>query len=287
MSAPMANPQSAQKVVLITGASSGIGQACAEQLARNGWRVFGTSRSAAGASPGASANPTVNGSFELIQMDVEDEASVRQGVDIVLARAGRLDAVVNNAGISIMGSVEDTSIEEAKAQLETNFFGVLRVCQATLPILRRQGGGHIVNISSLAGLIGLPFSGLYSASKFALEGVSESLRMECRQFGVRVVLVEPGDFRTNITVRRRTVQAAESNEAYRAAFDHCKKKQDQDEANARTPEAVARLVARVLSDPNRRTRYTVGMFTQTMVVPLKRILPQRVFEWMARQAFGM
>src|SRR5580692_7808968 len=284
MSAPMANPQSAQKVVLITGASSGVGQACAEHLARTGWRVFGTSRNA---SPSASAKPGGNGSLELILMDVEDENSVRKCVDSVLARAGRLDAVVNNAGISIMGSVEDTSIEEAKAQLETNFFGVLRVCRATLPVLRKQGGGHIVNISSLAGIIGLPFSGLYSASKFALEGVSESLRMECRPFGVRVVLVEPGDFRTNITIRRRTVQAAETNEAYRAAFDHCKKKQDQDEANARTPEAVARLVARILSNPNPRTRYAVGMFTQTMVVPLKRILPQRVFEWMARQAFGM
>ncbi len=220
-------------------------------------------------------------------MDVEDDDSVRKCIDSVIARAGRLDAVVNNAGISIMGSVEDTSIEEAKAQLETNFFGVLRVCRATLPILRQKGGGHVVNISSLAGVIGLPFSGLYSASKFALEGLSESLRMECRQFGIRVVLVEPGDFRTNITVRRRTVQAAQTNDAYRAAFDHCKKKQDQDEANAQSPEPVARLVARILSDPNPRTRYAVGMFTQTMVVPLKRILPQRVFEWMARQAFGL
>ncbi len=171
----------------------------------------------------------------MVMMDVENDESVQNCVDGVLAKAGRIDAVVNNAGISIMGSVEDTSIEEAKAQLETNFFGVLRVCRATLPILRKQGGGHIVNISSLGGLIGLPFSGLYSASKFALEGVSESLRMECRQFGVRVVLVEPGDFRTNITARRRTVRAAETNDAYRAAFEHCKRKQDQDEANARSP----------------------------------------------------
>ncbi len=223
----------------------------------------------------------------MVTMDVEDETSVRRCVDDILARAGRLDAVVNNAGISIMGSVEDTSIEEAKAQLETNFFGVLRVCRATLPILRRQGGGHIVNISSLAGIIGLPFSGLYSASKFALEGVSESLRMECRAFGIHVVLVEPGDFRTQITARRRTAQAAETNDAYRDAFARCKRKQDQDEANAQSPEAVARLVARILSNPNPRTRYAVGMFTQTMVVPLKRILPQRMFEWMARQAFGM
>lgn len=280
MSAPHTNPPTAQKVVLVTGASSGIGQACAEHLAKNGWRVFGTSR-------GASSAPSTSVPFEMVTMDVEDENSVRKCVDSVIAWAGRLDAVVNNAGISIMGSVEDTSIEEAKAQLETNFFGVLRVCRATLPILRRQGGGHIINISSLGGIIGLPFSGLYSASKFALEGVSESMRMECRAFGIRVVLVEPGDFRTQITARRRTAQAAETNEAYREAFARCKKKQDQDEADAQSPEAVARLVARILNDPNPRTRYAVGMFTQTMVVPLKRILPQRLFEWMARQVFGL
>jgi NAD(P)-dependent dehydrogenase (short-subunit alcohol dehydrogenase family) len=269
-----------QKVVLITGASSGIGQACAEHLARAGWRAFGTGRDTPPASqPGVA--------IEMVQMDVTDETSVRQGVDAVLAKAGRLDAVVNNAGISIMGAVEDTSIEEAKAQLETNFFGVLRVCRATLPALRKNGGGHVVNISSLAGIIGLPFSGLYSASKFALEGVSESLRMECRQFGIRVVLVEPGDFRTNITARRRTVQAAETNSAYREAFARCKRKQDQDETNAPGPEAVARLVARILADPYPRTRYSVGMPSQRMVVPLKRLLPQRLFEWAARQAFGM
>jgi len=242
--------------------------------------VFGTGRAAPPPSqPGAAV--------EMVQMDVTDETSVRQCVDSVLAKAGRLDAVVNNAGIAVMGAVEDTTIEEAKAQLETNFFGVLRVCRATLPALRQNGGGHLVNISSLAGLIGLPFSGMYSASKFALEGVSESLRMECRQFGIRVVLVEPGDFRTNITQRRTIAAAATANSAYREAFDRCLHKQEQDETNAPGPEAVARLVVRILADPNPRTRYAVGMFTQTMVVPLKRFLPQRLFEWAARLAFGM
>jgi len=223
----------------------------------------------------------------MVQMDVTDEASVRQCVDSVLAKAGRLDAVVNNAGIAIMGAVEDTSIEEAKAQLETNFFGVLRVCRATLPALRKAGSGHIVNISSLAGIIGLPFSGLYSASKFALEGVSESLRMECRGFGVHVVLVQPGDFRTNITQRRTIVAAANNSSAYREAFERCKHKQEQDETNAPGPEAVAEVVARILADPNPRIRYSVGMPSQRMVVPLKRFLPQRLFEWAARQSFGM
>jgi len=280
MSASITNRPSPQKVVLITGASSGIGQACAEHLARSGWRVFGTGR---GAPP---AVPTV-AAFEMVTMDVDDENSVRRCVESVLAKAGRLDAVVNNAGIAVMGAVEDTSIEEAKAQLETNFFGVLRVCRATLPALRKSGGGHVVNISSLAGIIGLPFSGLYSASKFALEGVSESLRMECRAFGIHIVLVEPGDFRTNITTRRRIAAAAETNDAYREAFARCKQKQEHDETNAPGPEAVARLVGRILSDPNPRAHYSVGMLSQRMVVPLKRFLPQRLFEWAARRAFGM
>jgi NAD(P)-dependent dehydrogenase (short-subunit alcohol dehydrogenase family) len=279
MSAGSASSATAKKVVLVTGASSGIGQACAEHLAKIGWRVFGTGRAAAPAQP--------TSAVEMVTMDVTDDNSVRQCVEGVLAKAGRLDAVVNNAGISIMGAVEDTSIDEAKTQLETNFFGVLRVCRATLPALRKNGGGHIVNISSLAGIIGLPFSGLYSASKFALEGVSESLRMECRTFGIHVVLVEPGDFRTNITARRQIVAAAEANSAYRDAFARAKEKQAHDETTAPGPEAVARLVGRILADPNPRTRYSVGMLSQRMVVPLKRLLPQRVFEWAARQAFGM
>ncbi|HEV8070829.1 MAG TPA: SDR family oxidoreductase [Planctomycetaceae bacterium] len=280
MSASITNHPAPRKVVLITGASSGIGQACAEHLARSGWRVFGTGR---GAPPAVQAGAA----FEMVTMDVDDDNSVGQAVESVLAKAGRLDAVVNNAGIAVMGAVEDTSIEEAKAQLETNFFGALRVCRATLPALRKQGGGHVINISSLAGIIGLPFSGLYSASKFALEGVSESLRMESRAFGIHVVLVEPGDFRTNITTRRRIAAAAETNDAYREAFERCKQKQEQDETNAPGPEAVARLVGRILNDPRPRTRYSVGMLSQRMVVPLKRFLPQRLFEWAARRAFGM
>jgi NAD(P)-dependent dehydrogenase (short-subunit alcohol dehydrogenase family) len=220
-------------------------------------------------------------------MDVDDDRSVAEGVGAVYAATGRLDAVVNNAGSAWMGAVEDTAITEAKAQLETNFFGVLRVCQAALPIMRGQSCGYIVNISSLAGVLGLPFSGLYSASKFALEGMSESLRQETRPFGVRVVLVEPGDFATGLPAARHVTAQAERSAIYRAAFTKAKTQQDEGEATGSTPEPVARLVARILDDPSPRLRYTVGPLTQRLVVPLKRYLPQRLFELVMVRVLGL
>ena len=268
------------RVVLVTGASSGIGRACAEHLATRGWRVYGTSRRPRpdGATPAG---------VTMVAMDVDDDRSVADGVRALHAEAGRLDAVVNNAGNAWMGAVEETTMTEARAQLETNFFGVLRVCHAVLPIMRAQGHGHIVNVSSLAGVLGLPFSGLYSASKFALEGLTESLRHEVRRFGVRVVLVEPGDFATGLPSARRMTAEAETSAVYRAAFSAFKAQQDKDEAGAATPEPVARLVARILDDASPRLRYTVGNLGQRIVVPLKRYLPQRLFERVLVLALGL
>jgi NAD(P)-dependent dehydrogenase (short-subunit alcohol dehydrogenase family) len=269
-----------RRVVLITGASSGIGKACAEHLAARGFRVFGAQRHAI-------SDETQAGAVEHLIMDVDDDDSVNRAIQIVLEKAGRLDAVVNNAGFALMGSVEDTSIEEAKAQMETNFFGVLRVCRAVLPIMREQGRGHIINISSLAGVLGLPFSGLYSASKFALEGMTESLRLETRRFGVRVVLIEPGDFRTQLPAKRRIASASETNDAYREAFTRIKAAQDKDESKAPTPEPVARLVERILRSDAPSARYSIGMLGQRIVVPLKRLLPQRLFEWALSKALEL
>jgi NAD(P)-dependent dehydrogenase (short-subunit alcohol dehydrogenase family) len=268
------------KVVLITGASSGIGRACAEHLAARGDRVFGAQRRILPTGEGPAG-------VEMIGMDVDTDRSVEEGVAKVAALAGRIDAVVNNAGTAWMGAVEETSIDEARAQLETNFFGVLRVCRAVLPIMRAQGGGHIVNISSLAGVLGLPFSGLYSASKFALEGMSESLRLEARRYGIKVVLIEPGDFRTQLPAVRRHTAASQTASAYADAFARFKAQQDKDEAAAATPEPVARLVARVLDSPSPRLRYSVGMLSQRIVVPLKRVLPQRLFEMLLVRALGL
>jgi NAD(P)-dependent dehydrogenase (short-subunit alcohol dehydrogenase family) len=193
------------RTVLVTGASSGIGLAIAGHLAAQGFRVFGTRR-----QPVADVVRNV----EMIAMDVDDDASVEHGVAFVLQKAGRLDAVVNNAGWALGGAIEDTAIAEARAQMETNFFGVLRVCHAVLPVMRAQGGGHIVNISSLGGGFGMPFSGIYSASKFAVEGLSESLRFETRCMGIRVALVQPGDTQSNLPLKRREAQASGDGRAY-------------------------------------------------------------------------
>ncbi len=266
-----------RKIDLVTGASSGIGLAIARHLAASGYRVFGTSRKDALGEDG----------IEPLVMDVDDDASVEAAIAALIERAGRIDAVVNNSGWALMGAVEDTSIAEAREQMETNFFGVLRVCRAVLPVMRSQGGGHIVNISSLGGTFGMPFSGMYSASKFALEGMSESLRLETRRMGIRVVLIEPGDTQSQLPARRRVAEAAQQNSAYREAFERFGRQQASDEAKAPAPDAVARLVARVLADTAPHLRYSVGMLGQRIVLPLKRYLPQRWFEAILGMAMGV
>jgi len=265
------------KVVLVTGASSGIGQAIARRLAARGWRVFGTSRQSAGSFDGV----------DMLPMDVDDDNSVALGVAAIVEKTGRLDAVVNNAGWALMGPIEYTSIAEARAQMETNFFGVLRVCRAALPVMRAQRAGYIVNISSLAGLMGMPFSGIYSASKFAVEGLSESLRFETRRFGIHVVLIEPGDTRSQLPMRRRTVQPLRPAGAYEGIYGRFQEKQAQDEAKAPPADGVAALVERVLRDPHPAMRYTSGMWDQRMVAPLKRWLPGAWFERMTGGAMGV
>ncbi|AXA67499.1 oxidoreductase [Pseudomonas oryzihabitans] len=178
------------EVVLITGVSSGIGRATATRLAARGCRVFGTVRN----QQGAQAIPGV----ELVDMDVRDEDSVRRGVAVIIARAGRIDVLINNAGGTLLGALEEASIDEARSLFDTNVFGLLRTIQAVLPHMRAQGARRIVNVSSVLGFLPAPYMALYAASKHAVEGLSETLDHEVRQFGVRVALVEPSFTRTNL-----------------------------------------------------------------------------------------
>lgn len=261
-------------VVLITGASSGIGRAGAEHLARQGYRVFGTSRRES-SPPEKEAEADTP---EMIRMDVTDEESVNQGVALVLKRAGRIDAVVNNAGIGYAGAVEDTSIEEARAQFETNFFGVLRVCRAVLPTMRLQQSGHLITISSIGGRIGLPFQGLYSATKFALEGMMEALSMEVRSFGIHAVLVAPGDFQTRFTANRLKTIISREDPVYAERFRRAMEVIEHEEQNGPPPDAVARLLEKIIKNPSPRLRYTVGHPVQKLSLGVKKVVPGRLFE---------
>ena len=268
-----------QRVVLVTGASTGIGRLCAERLAASGWRVFGAARSAGVIESAPGSN------LDWLPMDVTDDVSVQTAIDTILAQTGRIDAIVNNAGFSMRGSVEDVPMEEARAIFETNFFGALRVCRAAAPALRARGG-YIVNMSSLAGVVGLPFTGHYCATKFALEGLSECLRYEMRPYGVHVVLVEPGDYRTGIQANRRTSSETQQG-AYAQAFDRFLQKRQAFAARAPTAEPVAALVEKILNDPAPRLRYVVAMPGQKLLPLLRRLLPQGVYEACFRRLLGL
>ncbi|MBW2280710.1 MAG: SDR family oxidoreductase [Deltaproteobacteria bacterium] len=268
------------RVVLITGASAGFGRACAEHLGRLGHRVYGTSRRAA-----FPESADLHSSPLMVPMDVCDDDSVQRAVDFVLKQEGRIDVVVNNAGVGLAGAVEDTSADEARALFETNLFGVLRVCRAVLPALRAQGSGLIVNVSSLGGLVTIPFQGFYSASKYALESMSDALRMELRPFGVHVTLLEPGDFKTGFTGSR--VFSAESGEgsAYRDRCQRAVSVMEQDEQNGADPRQVAVLLAKIIASPSPRNRYPVGAWGQRLGVAVRRVLPSALLDKAIRAVY--
>jgi NAD(P)-dependent dehydrogenase (short-subunit alcohol dehydrogenase family) len=264
-----------QRVVLVTGASSGIGEACAAYLAERGFRVYGTSRRASTTGPAK---------VTMLPADVSQDHSAEQAVATVFEREGRLDIVVNNAGMGIAGPVENTTVGQAKAQLEVNFFGVFRVCRAVLPLMRSQGEGYIVNIGSIGGILAIPYQSMYSASKFALEGFSEALRMEVQAFGIRVVIIEPGDHKTSIT-QNRTVTSV--GDAYRRSFQSALAKTAHDEQNGAGPEKIAHLVYRVVNQRNPRLRHAIGPAPQLAAVWLKRLLPNSLVEYGMRAYYGL
>jgi NAD(P)-dependent dehydrogenase (short-subunit alcohol dehydrogenase family) len=263
---PSVNDGRGSRVVLVTGAASGLGRAAATHLAAVGHRVFGGDLE-------PPSEPAVTG----LRLDVTDPESVTAAVDDVVDAAGRLDVLVNSAGFGIAGSVEDTTLEEARAQLEVNFFGVLTMARAVLPTMRAQGRGLVISISSIGGLMALPFQGLYSASKFAVEGLAEALSEEVRPFGVDVVLVEPADFRTGFTRARRIVGAARRGSAYEAAFSRALRVIESDERSGSDPELIGPLLARIIDSPRPRLRYSVGSTLERLTIGLRRALPARAF----------
>src|SRR5215468_1585535 len=228
---------SSQKVVLITGASSGVGQSTARLLSQKGYKVFGTSRNPARAE----AIPAV----EMLALDVRSDTSVSACVKAVVNQVGRVDVLVNNAAYELAGALEEISLEEAKAQFETNFFGVVRMVTAVLPLMRQRGQGQIINVSSLSGTSSIPFMGIYSASKFALEGYTEALRLEVKPFNVHVSLTEAGFLKTPMMNKRQvsTRQIREYDQWRQRAFDAIR---DQ-EQEAPGPELVSQTILRIIT----------------------------------------
>jgi len=272
-----------RKVVLVTGASSGFGRACAQHLAKKGYWVFGTSR-----------YPEIvksfntegwQGKLEIIKMDVNRNDSVIKGIALIMEKSGRLDVVINNAGFSITGSIEDTNMIEARSQLETNFFGVHRVCRQVLPIMREQGSGYIINISSLAGLVGIPFQAFYSASKFAVEGFTETLRMEVKPFGIRVVLVEPGDFHTPLTLNRQKTKKSQEKTVYWESFHKALGAAEESERKGDSPEKIAYLIEKIINNDYPKLRYKIG--PSSTIVGLKKFIPEGTAEWAVMKIFKL
>jgi NAD(P)-dependent dehydrogenase (short-subunit alcohol dehydrogenase family) len=261
-----------QQVILITGASSGLGKEMAGYLLRKGHRVYGTSR-----------KPSENSvNFIMIEMDVTDEESVRLAVSKVIDAEGRIDVLINNAGMGIGGALENFSIDEAYLQMNTSFFGMVSVTRTVLPHMREMGHGKIVNISSIGGLMGLPFQGHYSAAKFAVEGYSESLSIEVRPFGVRVVVVNPGDFKTGFTANRTITAKDTMSSDYAKYFENALKVIEKDEQGGSNPKVLARTIDQIVERKNPHYRYVVGRFDQRLIARLKPFLPNCLMAWILK-----
>jgi short-subunit dehydrogenase len=259
--------------VLITGASSGFGKAIAEALAARGDRVYGTTRQTV---PSATASAQVR----MLTMDVGDPATVDAAVARMITEAGRIDALINNAGFGIAGAIEDTSDAEAHAQFETNVFGLHRVCRAVLPQMRRQNSGRVINLSSLAGLVAVPYQAFYCASKHAIEAYTEALRMEMKPFGIHVSMIEPGDFATSFTDNRRMVTGCAEGSAH---YNRCRTavaRMQEDERKFTNLTPVVKTVLAALASAQPALRYPVAVPMQRLLVALKPFLPQRLFEYL-------
>jgi NAD(P)-dependent dehydrogenase (short-subunit alcohol dehydrogenase family) len=263
-------------VVLITGASSGVGHSTARLLAQRGYKVFGTSRNPNTAEPAAAV--------DMLPLDVRADDSVRACVEGVVNRGGRLDVLINNAGYELAGALEEISSEEIREQFETNFFGVVRMVDAVLPLMRDQKRGHIINVSSLSGLSAIPFLGIYSATKFALEGYTEALRHEVKPFNIHVSLTEAGFLKTPMMSHRQlgASRIADYDEWRQRALGAIRAHEEKGPG----PETVAETLLEILSSKTPRLRYLIGGQAKS-VARLRRFLPAGLYESGVRRTFAI
>ena len=264
------------KVVLITGASSGIGKITAEYLLQKGFIVYGTSR-----------NPKKeNYNFRIMQLDVKDMNSIKTAIETVIKREHRIDVLINNAGMGITGPIEDTPTDEMRSVFDTNFFGAVDVIKCVLPQMRLQASGLIINITSIAGYMGLPYRGIYSATKGALEIITETLRMEVKNFGIEITNIAPGDFATNIASGRYQTPVLEDS-PYKKSYKENLDLMNSHVSEGSNPMQMAKFIGRIIDKPKPRIHYKVGSFLQKFSIVLKRILPDKIFEKMMMNHYKM
>jgi NAD(P)-dependent dehydrogenase (short-subunit alcohol dehydrogenase family) len=265
------------KVVLITGGSSGIGKSVGEFLTDKGFMVYGTSRQ---------PESYPDSKFKLLALDVSNIESIKIAVQTVIENTGRLDVLINNAGVGITGPVEEIPMEEIKRNFETNFFGPINVIKTVLPQMREQNSGLIINITSIAGYMGLPYRGVYSASKGALELITEAIRMEVKEFNIQMTNVAPGDFATNIASGRYHAPVLETS-PYKNPYGNTLKLMDEHVDSGKDPLLMAKVIYKIITTEKPKVHYKVGEFMQKFSIALKRILPDKVYERMLMKHFKL
>ena len=258
------------KVVLITGGSSGIGKSVGEFLSQKGFIVYGTSRD---------ASKIKEHPFKLVSLDVNNIATIAKAVEEVISNEGKLDILINNAGMGITGPIEETPTEEMRNVFNTNLFGAIDVMKAVLPQMRKQKSGLIVNVTSIAGYMGLPFRGIYSATKGALEIVTEAIRMEVKSFGIKVTNVAPGDFATNIASGRYHTPVFEDS-PYKENYQNNLNLMDSHVDSGSDPIEMAKEIYKIINTSNPKVHYKVGDFLQKFSIVLKKVLPDTIYEKM-------
>jgi len=267
-----------KKVILLTGISSGFGKETALLLAKAGHTVYGTVRKPCGTDP----------SVNEVLMDLADPDSIIAAVETVLKKEGRIDVLINNAGMHTGGPIETLPLETIKLQMQTNFLGLVQLTQLVLPVMRKQGGGKLINFGSIGGLMGLPYQGIYSSGKFAIEGFSEALRMEVKAFNIKVVVINPGDFHTNNSANRRSYLAPTGeSDPYQTQFAKTLSIIENDESKGWKPEVLAKKLVRIVECKNPAQRYIIASLEQKLAVVLKYILPGKLFSKILRDHYGI
>ena len=278
-----------QKVAVVTGSSTGIGFETSLILARNGFHTYATMRNLEGekTKPLTEVAKTENLQLQAIELDVDNDKSVADAINTIVEERKRIDVLINNAGYGLGGALEDSSMDEIKAQFETNFFGAVRTTKAVLPVMRRQGEGKIVNITSMGGRIAIPLSSSYHGSKFALEGLSESIQYELEPFGIKVILIEPGavgsNFWKNIKIAR---SSSEANSPYSQFGNKVLKAYKQMEQNTISPSVVAKTILDAITSNNPQPRYVVGE-DAAKTLEARKNMPDKQFGDLIKKQFGI